>query len=85
MNLEDIIEEIDYDKNMHKIRKNGLLLSDNQIEILKKYDIDYLKFNNITSLIYEIEKILNDSEYLEELENLSLELSEYNYYHNTNK
>lgn len=78
------VEEIDYDKNMHKLRENNLLLSDKQIEILKKYDINYLKYNNMCSLIYEIEEILN-MEYYEDLDNLSIELSEFNYYHNTNK
>lgn len=80
----DKIIDIDFDKNMHKKRSNGLILSDFQIEILKKYDIDYLKYNNISSLIYEIEDILN-IEYNEELDKLSSELSEFNYYQNTNK
>ena len=38
----------------------------------------------IDSLIYEIEEILN-IEYYEDLDNLSIELSEFNYYQNTNK
>lgn len=80
----DKIIDIDFDKNMHKKRSNGLMLSDFQIEILKKYDIDYLKYNNIASLIYEIEDIIN-IDYNEELDKLSSELSEFNYYQNTNK
>ena len=80
----DKIIDIDFDKNMHKKRQNGLILSDFQIEILKKYDIDYLKYNDISSLIYEIEDILN-IDYNEELDKLSSELSEFNYYQNTNK
>ena len=65
-------------------RENGLLLSDEQINILKKHDIDYLKYSNMSSLIYEIEEILN-IEYYEDLDNLSIELAEFNYYQNTNK
>ena len=49
------IEDINYESKMHTKRENGLLLSDEQINILKKYDIDYLKYNNMSSLIYEIE------------------------------
>ena len=56
----------------------------NPIKILNKYDIDYLKYNNISSLIYEIEEILNE-EYNEELDKVSGELAEFNYYNNTNK
>jgi len=78
------IEDINYESKMHTKRENGLLLSDEQINILKKYDIDYLKYNNMSSLIYEIEEILN-IEYYEDLDNLSIELAEFNYYQNTNK
>ena len=80
----DNIININYDKKMHKLRDNGLLLSDEQIDILKKYNIEYLKYNNILSLIYEIEEILNE-EYNEDLDIISKELSEFNYYNNTNK
>lgn len=82
-NLDEIIN-IDYNKKMHKKRDNGLILSDEQIEILNRFDINYLKYNNISSLIYEIEEILNE-EYNEELDKVSSELSEFNYYNNTNK
>lgn len=80
----DKIIDMNFDKKMHKKRDNGLLLSDEQIEILNRYNIDYLKYNNISSLIYEIEEILNE-EYNEELDKVSGELSEFNYYNNTNK
>ena len=83
MDMDNIVG-IDFDKNMHKKRDNGMLLSDYQIEVLKKYDIDYLKYNNISSLIYEIEEILN-TDYNEDLDKLSSELAEFNYYNNTNK
>lgn len=78
------IEDINYETKMHTKRENGLLLSDEQINTLKKYDINYLKYNNMSSLIYEIEEILN-IEYYEDLDNLSIELAEFNYYQNTNK
>ena len=80
----DKIIDIDFDKKMHKKRDNGLILSDEQIEVLNKYNINYLNYNNISSLIYELEEILNE-EYNEELDKISSELSEFNYYNNTNK
>lgn len=80
----DKIIDMNFDKKMHKKRDNGLLLSDEQIEILNRYNINYLKYNNISSLIYEIEEILNE-EYNEELDKVSGELAEFNYYNNTNK
>ena len=68
-----------------KKRKNNLVLRDSQIEILKKYNIDYEKHTNLNSLIFEIEEILNYETDLEDLENLSEELQEMNYYNYTNK
>lgn len=75
---------INFDKNMHTKRENNMYLSDNQIEILRKYNINYSDYNNIEELIYKIEAILNQ-DYSEELDRISSELSEYNYYNNTNK
>ncbi len=75
---------INFDKNMHTKRENNMYLSDNQIEILRKYNINYSDYNNIEELIYKIESILNQ-DYNEELDRISSELSEYNYYNNTNK
>ncbi len=80
----DKIIDINYEKNMHKKRKNGIILSDEQIEILSKNNINYLNYTSLESLIYEIENILN-IDYNEELDRISAELAEYNYYNNTNK
>lgn len=66
-------------------KKKGIYLSNNDISILKKYEIDYMKYSNMKELIFEIENILNN-EYTEpDLEELSIKLSEYNYYFDTNK
>ncbi len=80
--INEIIKEIG--TNFLEKQSNGMMLRRDQISILKKYSIDYLKYTNIESLIYEIEEILN-TEYFEDLDNLSQELAEFNYYNNTNK
>lgn len=80
--INEIIKEIG--TNFLEKQSNGMMLRKDQISILKKYSIDYLKYTNIESLIYEIEEILN-TEYFEDLDNLSQELAEFNYYNNTNK
>ena len=66
-------------------RSNGLLLSNNDVSILERYDIDYNSCKNLSELIYLIEDYLEDSDELIDLEELSIKLSEFNYYHNTNK
>ena len=83
----DIIDAIDKEAhnslNMNKINDN-LYLSKKQIEVLEKYDIDYNK--SIESLMYDIDEVLNTSyDDLYDLEDVSKEISEFNYYHNTKK
>lgn len=69
--------------NFHKKYAN-LYLSENQLQILIKNNIDYKKFNNNKELIIYLEQYLNISEN-EELEQLSLDLAELEYYTHTNK
>ena len=85
INIEDIITEVDIDKNIPKKRNNNLVLRDSQIEILKKYNINYEAHASLKSLIFEIEEILNYETDLEDLEQLSEELEEMSYYNYTNK
>ena len=65
--------------------KNDIYLSDDDIRILKKYEIDYQNFLTMKDLLFQIETILNNIEVDEDLEELSLKLSEYNYHFRTNK
>lgn len=83
-NIDDLVEKVNIDKNIPMKRKNGLVLRDSQIEVLKRYHINYEEFNTLTSLINEIEEILIEDDE-EELEMLSMELQEMNYYNYTHK
>lgn len=86
ISIEELINEIDINpKDFLKKRKNGLILRDSHIEILKRNGINYEEFPNLNSLIFEIEEIINEGNDDEELEWLSEELSEINYYNYTNK
>lgn len=65
---------------------NGIYLTKEEENILKNYEIDYMNCKDVKELIFKIEYYLNDSyEELNDLDNLSNRLSEYNYYNNTNK
>ena len=72
------------EKSFMKRRENGLMLSDNDIEILKRNDIDYLDYSSLESLIFKIEECLEEIDD-DELESLNMKLGEYNYYNYTNK
>ena len=82
--INEIATKSIYDNKLNKISDN-LYLSNRQIEILKRYEIDYKKFNDIKSLMYEVETVLEEVYDADDLQALSIELSEFNYYHNTNK
>ncbi len=84
----EIIDKIDQDAhnslNMTKINDN-LYLSNKQIDILDRYEIEY-KSKSIETLMFEIDEILNDSyDDLYDLEDIAKEIAEFNYYHNTKK
>lgn len=85
LDIDSLTKDVYNDKSMIKIRGNGIYLSDNQIEVLKRYDIDYKKYVSLNSLIFEIEEILNEEVDASDLEEVSSRLSELNYYNNTNK
>jgi hypothetical protein len=83
INLKD--EEImGTEKSFLKRRENGLMLSDNDVEILNRNNINYLQATNLESLIFMIEEALNEEEN-EELDILNSRLQEYNYYNYTEK
>ena len=82
--IDEIIESVNIDSNIPMKRKNGLVLRDTQIQILKNNYINYEEFNTLNALITEIEEILTEEEN-EELETLSIEFQEMQYYNYTNK
>ena len=83
INLKDD-EIMGTDKSFMKRRENGFMLSDNDINILERNNIDYLKYNNLMELLFQIEEVLEENDD-DELEELSIKLGEYNYYNYTNK
>lgn len=85
INIDELVEEVYNDKNMLKLKKNGIYLSDNDVEVLRRYNIDYNKYVSLSSLIFDIESILNEDTDVDDLEEVSRRLAELNYYNNTNK
>lgn len=85
LDIEKLVKDVYEDKSFIKNRGNGIYLSDNDIEVLKRYDIDYSKYNSLNNLIFDIEEILNYEVDIDDLDDVSRRLSELNYYNNTNK
>ena len=84
ISINELVNEV-YDDNMLKMRGNGIYLSNNDIEVLNRYNIDYKRYSNLNALIFDIEEILNEDTDLDDLEKVSSKLAEINYYNNTNK
>jgi hypothetical protein len=80
--LDRLVQDI-FEQNQLERINDKLYLTKNQIDILNRNDIEY-KSKSIDQLIFELEDILNYEDN-DELDRLSSELSEFNYYHNTNK
>lgn len=80
--INKISNELDFNNNYHDI--NGLILTDYEISVLDKYNIDYKNCIDLKSLIYYIEEILNEESF-DDLEEISLSISERDYYENTHK
>ena len=82
-NIDELINNIVENNKLVKINDN-LYLTNNQLDILKRYNIDYYTANSIRDLMIKIEDII-DFEDIEELEILLESLNERQYYENTNK
>ena len=80
--LKNMLKSIESNK-LVKVNDN-ITLTNNQIEILDRYKIDYKTSNSIRDLMLKIEDY-TDYDNNDELENLLDTLSERNYYENTNK
>ncbi|HPF82842.1 MAG TPA: hypothetical protein PLV83_01555 [Bacilli bacterium] len=83
--VDQLVKDLNIDNSLLKNYGNGILLSDNDISILNMYNIDYKKFNDVKLLLFEIEEVLEECDDAKDLEALSIDLSERNYYQNTNK
>ena len=84
VSVNEAIQFSNYDNLLLKHRNNGLLLSDYQLDILKRNDFDINKYSSMQELLFDIEDYLNE-EYDLELDLVSSQLAELIYYRDTKK
>ncbi len=83
--IDALVGEMDFSANEFKT-VGKLMLTNHEIEVLKRYKIDCFRCNSLKEIIYEIEQIIDDMDIVdEELESVSESISERDYYQNTNK
>ena len=76
--------DINPEYTLLKTLPNGLSLSQEQMDILKEYNIDYLSCKSLSELIFKIETVY-DEKRDDVLNNLLDILSERDYYENYDK
>lgn len=85
MDLSNIEIEINPEYTMmKKINNKGLFLSQEQVEILQSYNINYMMCSNIRELMIEVEEVYEECGD-DVLNNLLNVLAERDYYENYNK
>lgn len=82
--IEKLTNEINFEENFIGYNQKGIVLTNKEIDVLKRNEIDYGKYTSVSELLYDIDEILNYTDD-EELEVVSENISERNYYLNTNK
>lgn len=82
--IEKLTDEINFEENFIGYNQKGIVLTNKEIDVLKRNEIAYEKYTSVSELLYDIDEILNYTDD-EELEVVSENISERNYYLNTNK
>lgn len=82
-----MLNDIDYKKYLSYDNGRGLLFSNDDVIILKRYGFDCDNYDNLSSLIFDVDSYLNGSclDDCEDLENVLIRLSDLDYYNNFNK
>ena len=83
--LNNVIGDLDFEKNSLNTCKNGLMLTNYEMEVLNKYKIDFNKTGSLKEILFLIDEVLDEDNSLTDLENISLSISERDYYMNTKK
>lgn len=80
--IESLVNDIDFEKNSISYIKGDIVLTNKEIEILKSLDINYESYISMSSLMNALEEYIDDEP---ELEEILKDMSDRNYYLNTNK
>ena len=87
-NMDEGIQKLINDNKLNRLDK-GLVLTNWQISVLIKCGINPNNYATLKELIFDLNDILNsddvDSDDCELLEQVAIEISDENYYQNTNK
>ena len=84
--IDKLVGQMDFSSNHLVDCGNGLMLTNGEISVLKRFDIDYMKCSTLKEILYNIQTVLNEDEGdFEELDVVAASIAERDYYQNTNK
>ena len=85
--ISSLVDGLDFSTNHFVDVGNGLMLTNGEIGVLKRFGINYLKCSSLKEILYQIEIVLKEDEDddLEELDLVASAIAERDYYQNTNK
>lgn len=84
--IDSIVGNIDFNSGKFVDIGNGILLTNHEIEVLKRNNISYSNCHNLKEILFEIENVIDDMDIVdEELDYISSTIAERDYYQNTNK
>lgn len=81
-NIDELVSNLDFKSNAYQKVNDKLLLTNYQIEVLKRNNINPESHTSLKDIIYLAEEAYEDTQD-EELDQILSELSERNYYENT--
>ena len=83
-NIKELLNSIDFNKNKLTKVNDKLMLTNYQIEVLKRFDIIPENYTSLSNIICDAEEVYEET-LDEELDVILSELKEKNYYENTKK
>ena len=81
--IENLVNDIDFEKNSINYINGEIVLTNREVELLNDLEIDYKAYTSMSSLINAIEDVIDDED--PEIEEILKDMSDRNYYLNTNK
>ena len=86
-NIEEIISSLDFKSSKLNNLSNGLVLTNNEIDVLNKYNIKYKSCSSLKEVLMLIDEKFNYEEVdnPDELDSVSASIAERDYYQNSNK
>lgn len=86
-NIDEIISSLDFKSSKLNNLSNGLVLTNNEIDVLNKYNIKYKSCSSLKEVLMLIDEKFNHEEVdnPDELDSVSASIAERDYYQNSNK